>query len=194
MAKRIQSRAHLLREKMAIATAMMESGYTGDQIRLRTGLSKDTLTRLKRGQTAAKPTLGQIEVARKTVEEYRSAEAEKLSRANELILDHMLSDDGKKKIEKAGLRESAGALRDMIQQRELLTGRPTTRHEETLSDKQILAEIMKAKRELAGLGVTEYEDIQDAEFETVTRDSLPSNGPDADLAAHPSCDEVPSDR
>lgn len=192
MSKRISSNRHELKERMAIGTAMLEAGATYREIQLRTGLSLKTIGKLKTGTTVIKPTIIQVSAARKTIEQHRADEADKLSKINEKVLDHLLSEEGQKKIEKAGLREAAGALKDMITERELLTGRPTSRHEDTLSDAELLREIRKAKDELARMGgFAKYATVEEAEYTDATPESLQGN-PGGALAAPASRDEAPS--
>lgn len=179
MTRAISSKRRELAQKMAFATALMEadSSLTLDALQMKTGLSKTTLMKMRHGKaTAVKPSLGMVEVARKSIEQMRDEEAHKLSQVTGKVLDHLLSDDGQKKIEKAGLRESAGAVKDMVQQRELLTGRPTSRHEDTLSDAELLREIRKAKDELARQGgFAAYANVEEAEYTELTPESLPES-------------------
>ena len=153
MSKPVVRKVELTR-RIALAQALCEKGASTRSIMLESGLSARTICRIRTGNlsSAKSLTLSQIEAARKTVEQYRTCEVDKLSRLTERVLDHALSEDGERRIGKASLREVAAATKDLIEKRELLTGRPTQRVEDRLTDAEIMREIRRCKEELSRLG------------------------------------------
>jgi len=116
--------------KLAVAQAALERGETAQKAADLADLSKATITKLRAGGYAGMIPLG-------LVDRLKAAESSKLTLAAGLILDEIV--DNPEKLREATLVQLATALDKVIDKRELIDGRPTSRTDVLInaSDREI---------------------------------------------------------
>lgn len=121
--------------RMARARLYLDMGMSYDQVQVRTGLCTETIARIKKKE---------LEIDSSIVETLKKIEGNKLTILTHQILDSI--DD--KSIKKASLLQRVVSSATLIDKRELLEGRSTSRVSFDFSDPDLDAQIAKAQGEL----------------------------------------------
>jgi len=145
--------------RKAKALVMLEKGCSYRQIQSETGLAKDTITRVKKGQNIAGIPVGMITAL-------RSQEVAKLTLASHKILDEVITND--EKIKKASLHQLGATAALLLDKRELLAGRPTHRVERSLSDEELVNRLKDLGKEINEITANALpEEIEEAQLDAL---------------------------
>lgn len=130
----IVSNPHAIRK--AVASIMLEQGCTYDEIVEKTGVSKSTISWIKKGET---------EINQDLVARLKKSELDKLTYGIHSILDGTLTQD---KIDKASLQQGVTSAAILIEKRELLSGRATVRIGSDVPDQALSDRIADLERSI----------------------------------------------
>ena len=123
--------------RFAKAKAMLDMGQTYADVQAATGLCRESITRVKNGERA---------VLDSAVKAIKDAECDKISFVSHRIIESINDRD----LEKASLQQKAISFCALVDKRELLAGRATSRTAHAhMTDPALDAEIERLESELA---------------------------------------------
>lgn len=133
-----QRENYSLHFRKCVAAYMAEQGAKQSEIILRTGLSKQTVQKVRRGE---------YDLAPEVIEAIRSQESNKLTKKFNKLIDAMTDE----KIDSSTLPQIAVAAGIMFDKRQILEQKPTVILEQTYSDARLDAHEAELKAKLEAI-------------------------------------------